>query len=258
MLSVLLVAAQFVSAQVLSDTLDIAILGDSNTWLGGDDCDKPKGWNTWFASEIRPRTCKSYARSGATWTNTSTTKMNVEENIGVLGDDNVIYNQIIRLRNELDSNRIRRPDLIIIAAGTNDAWFEDKRPNAFSLDKAYQWHSTEVSQQPSDYLTIQQSVSFGIHLLREMLPEAKIVLMTPMYTTAVSKSKIRQCGDIIEYCARQTDCFLIRQDKVSPVDSAKEKKRKNYTYDGTHTSIQGAKANGKILAGIIKKQYDIK
>ena len=56
--------------------IDVAILGDSNTWIGGDDCDKEKGWNKWFKDFFRPASCKSYARSGATWTNTEVTKAN--------------------------------------------------------------------------------------------------------------------------------------------------------------------------------------
>ena len=96
--------------------LHVVILGDSNTWIGGDDCDKPKGWNKWFVDEFRPLSCKSYARSGATWTNTSTTRENVVEDIAVLGNDNVIYNQIARLKRACDEGRQQTPDLIIIAA----------------------------------------------------------------------------------------------------------------------------------------------
>ena len=77
--------------------MHVVILGDSNTWIGGDDCDKPRGWNKWFADVFQPLSCKSYARSGATWTNTIQTRKNPDEDIAVLGNDNVIYNQIVRL-----------------------------------------------------------------------------------------------------------------------------------------------------------------
>ena len=60
--------------------LDVIIFGDSNTWYGGDNCDKPRGWNKWFKDAFQPATIKSYARSGATWTNTTTTKRNTQEN----------------------------------------------------------------------------------------------------------------------------------------------------------------------------------
>ncbi len=34
------------------DTTNVVMLGDSNTWLGGDSCDRPHGWPK---NAIRPR-----------------------------------------------------------------------------------------------------------------------------------------------------------------------------------------------------------
>ena len=82
--------------------LHIAILGDSNTWLGGDECDNQKGWNKWFKDILQPASCRSYARSGATWTHTTKTKRDTKENIGKLGKDNVIFNQVMRLKEAYD------------------------------------------------------------------------------------------------------------------------------------------------------------
>ena len=48
--------------------MHVVILGDSNTFIGGDQCDKPQGWNKWFKELANPLSCRSYARSGATWT----------------------------------------------------------------------------------------------------------------------------------------------------------------------------------------------
>ena len=117
---------------VAQKPLHVVILGDSNTWIGGDDCDQPQGWNKWFKDVFQPTTCKSYARSGATWTNTPQTHRNTLENIEVLGNDNVIYNQICRLQEAIDSGIQHTPQLILILAGTNDAWFTKARPMALS------------------------------------------------------------------------------------------------------------------------------
>ena len=103
MIAMMLMGYYYASAQeqdnsaVPHPTLHVVLLGDSNTWIGGDDCDKERGWNTWFKQLFQPASCKSYARSGATWTNTKVTKRNPKENIGNLGNDNVIYNQVVRL-----------------------------------------------------------------------------------------------------------------------------------------------------------------
>ncbi|MBQ5826020.1 MAG: hypothetical protein IIW46_00885, partial [Bacteroidaceae bacterium] len=66
--------------------LHVVLLGDSETAIGGDQCDQPRGWNKWFAEALQPASCRSYARSGSTWTNTIRTKLTREENIGILGD----------------------------------------------------------------------------------------------------------------------------------------------------------------------------
>ena len=92
-----------IAAIAAGDSLHVVILGDSNTWLGGDGCDKAQGWNKWFRDAFQPATCRSYARSGATWTNTPETRRNTQENIGVLGNDNVIYNQICRLEEAINN-----------------------------------------------------------------------------------------------------------------------------------------------------------
>lgn len=107
--------------------LHVVLLGDSNTFIGGDDCDKDRGWSKWFKERFSPSTCKSYARSGATWTNCSKTKINTEEYSEKLTDNNVIFNQVLRLIQATKEGNEPQPDLIMIMAGTNDAWFKSSR-----------------------------------------------------------------------------------------------------------------------------------
>ena len=85
----------------------VVILGDSNTSIGGDMCDNPKGWNKWFAEQFDSKSCRSYARSGATWTHTKSTRRNPEQNTGRLecgvayaGTEISIGDEITRLRHE--------------------------------------------------------------------------------------------------------------------------------------------------------------
>ena len=214
---------------------DVVIFGDSNTWLGGDDCTKPKGWNTWFREALQPRSCRSYARSGATWTQTPNTRRNTQENIGTIGDNNVIVNQIWRMDEAIREGHQPQPTLILIAAGTNDVWFKDKRPQAFE--------PTESSLQ-----TLQGIVTFNCLLLRQMCPEAQIVLITPMQTIQADTADIHRAGDIIEACGQQLQIPVIRLDRHSEVKSQNEKKAYKYTYDGTHTSELGARSNGNFIA----------
>ena len=238
------------------DSLDVVILGDSNTWLGGDDCSREKGWNTWFARLFPHRSCRSYARSGATWTNTLRTHRDLVEVTGRISDNNVIYNQVCRLIEACRQGTQPQPQLIIVAAGTNDAWFPDKRPQAFR-----QKHASELTSLPyplPDEMrrlpqTLAASVQYNCLLLRKHFPESRIVLLTPLQTTAVTEQKISETGNIIAEVGQLLSLPVVRQDKECCVKRATELKKPTYTYDGTHTNEQGAQKNGEILARLIQK-----
>lgn len=244
----------------LANDYHIVLLGDSNTSISGDDCDKPIGWGTWFKETFQPASIRSYARSGSTWTNTASTKYNVLENISILGNDNVVYNQVNRLKMAFDAGEQPVPDVIIVAAGTNDAWFMDRRPGAFSVDSA----SVGDIPLPSDscraneVLTLAESVLFSCGMLQSYFPTTKIILLTPMQTTVTDLSRIYTVGDIIQACANRLGIDCIRQDSTDFLDAIVEKKKKTKTSDGTHTNEFGAKQNGTLLASlvmnILKKQ----
>jgi lysophospholipase L1-like esterase len=237
------------------EPLHVVILGDSNTWIGGDDCDKPQGWNKWLKDVLQPTTCKSYARSGATWTNTSETRRNTKENIEVLGNDNVIYNQICRLQEAVDSGIQPTPQLILIMAGTNDAWFQKQRLQALSESQIHDCgHCTNHATCPHDsrpvnkILTLAESVCYGCGLLRTAYPEARIILLTPLQSVQAGSANITKAGDIIERCGQQMGLSVIRMDKEAGIDAAKEKVKHRLTTDGTHTSELGARQVGTFVA----------
>ncbi len=230
--------------------LNVVILGDSNTWIGGDDCDKPKGWNKWFADIFQPLSCKSYARSGATWTNTIHTRENTEENIAVLGNDNVIYNQIARLSKACEQGKQPEPQLIIIAAGTNDAWFVKKRPAVFkkTVDQAFASPQSLTSKKPHQVLTLAESVRYGCELLKQRFPKAQVILLTPLQALQPTKANLDKASDIIEQCGKRMGLKVVRQDRECCVRRNDEAKSKRYTTDGAHTSEEGARINGTYLA----------
>lgn len=237
-----------------NDSIHVAILGDSNTWLGGDQCDQPRGWNTWFRETFRPASCRSYARSGATWTNTVRTKSNPEENTAVLSDDNVAYNQIVRLKEACKSGAQPSPHIILIALGTNDAWFTKHRPGLFdtSPQQAFASDSTTIHRHPSAVLSLAESVRYGCEMLADALPDAQIILLTPMQSTSIPYDNIRRTGDIIEECANRISIPVIRLDKESAVSSLREKHEKRFTTDGTHTNEEGARRNGRFVANKVR------
>lgn len=240
--------------------MNVVILGDSNTWLGGDGCDRPRGWSKWFREVFSPAACRSYARSGATWTNTESTVCDVEENIDRLGDNNVIYNQINRLVKDVAEERQTSPDLILIAAGTNDVWFAGSRSGAFTktadeaFGDAYAGRSDVITgRDASAVLTLAESVRYGCEMLRAVFPAARIILLTPLQTTAVGLDVVRRAGDIIEGCGRRMGLGVIRQDGDNFVSRRQEMKRKRMTTDGTHTNGAGARNNGVRIARMVSE-----
>ena len=252
----LLITTQLANAQISHDTIDVAILGDSNTWLGGDDCTKPKGWNTYFKAEFKPKSCVSLARSGASWTHTPETVLNIEEYAAKPTPNNVIYNQIERLKTSVDSGKIASPNLIIIASGTNDGWFRAKLyPHLFetSAERAFNNRDSLAQISVNKIVTLAECVIFDCALLQKYFPEARVIMLSPMQTTAVPLSVINQIGDVIENCGKMMNVSVIRQDKVCCVKSADERVKKVNTYDGTHTSQVGAQKNGKVIALEISK-----
>lgn len=232
-------------------SVHIAILGDSNTWLGGDECDKPQGWTYWLCEQLKPASCHSYARSGATWTHTSATKRNVWEYTEKISDDNVIFNQICRLQEAVEIGSQPLPQMVIIAAGTNDAWFTQKRPKALDiLSDNITKHATNgfTDLPPNEMLTLADAVMYDCELLQNSFPKSSIVFLTPMQSTAVSAGKICAVSDILEGVAQQVSAEVIRMDKESCVRSNQEKEHHLYTYDGTHTNEKGACRNGYYIA----------
>lgn len=241
--------------------INVVMLGDSNTWIGGDDCDNEKGWNKWFKDFFQPASCKSYARSGATWTNTSRTKQNIKEDIAVLGDDNVVYNQIMRLRQAVKDGIQVVPDLIIIAAGTNDAWFQNKRPLVFNDTAEDVFLSADnpiTDMEVNKVTTLAKSVRYACELLMESFPDAQIVLLTPLQCTATKLEYIHKAGDIIEECGRRMSISVIRQDYQGCVNRTQELRARRFTSDGTHTNAEGARRNGLFIANQITALLQIR
>ena len=244
--TVIIAWAQPVSTQ---QAPHVAILGDSNTWMGGDDCSGDEAWPLWFKQRYPTASCRSYARSGATWTNTPRTELNTAEDTALLADNNVIFNQVYRL---IEAHSAQ---LIIIATGVNDAWFNDMRPDAFTLspqdaslrrDWSYLYDRT-----PDQVLTLAESIAYDCHLLQQAFPEASIVLVTPAHTIEVKPWVINTVGAIITATATRLRIYSLNLGLISPINHYDEKKHFTYTSDGTHTNTLGAQAHGEIIAKYI-------
>ena len=208
----------------------VVMLGDSNTFIGGDDCDKPQGWNKWFRELVNPLTCRSYARSGATWTETPKTVYDIEEYTEVLSDNNVISNQVNRLVMEACVMKTQPvPDLILIMAGTNDLWFADKRPEP-----------------------LPKYIRKNCEVLADSFPQARIVLITPPPFTKVPMDVQHQAADAIAQCGQSMGLTVIRLDKAQQLLPPYRLVRRGYLKDGVHTTAKGAKVLGSYIYDRLK------
>ncbi|MBR1732458.1 MAG: SGNH/GDSL hydrolase family protein [Alloprevotella sp.] len=240
-------AAQPSPAGRVARSGQVVLLGDSNIWLAGDSCDRPHGWPAWFVKELEPEGARSFARSGATWTSTPATTRNPQEYTEVLGDDNVIYNQVVRLCMAVDCGVQPAPQTIIIGAGTNDTWFRKRRPQVFAQTVADAFASTAAGT-PAKALTLAAAVRYNCGLLREAFPGARIVLLTPLQSAAIPEADIRRAAGIIEGCAGRLGAYCIRLDGDDCLDSSRERMQNVYTTDGTHTNTAGAQRVGRHVA----------
>lgn len=244
-----LIPAITIAQGSVNKRLNVVILGDSNTSIGGDDCNIPKGWTKWFCERFNPASCRSYARSGATWSHTVSTIYDVEENTGKLSDHNVIYNQINRLKQAVKQGRQVIPDVILIAAGTNDAWFQQRRPKAFTktVEQVFDNQDAFITERtPQTVLSLAEVIRYDCELLMEAFPEAQIVLLTPIQSVATND--IGKVSDIIAECGHMMSLSVIRQNFGSSIYRVREKVQHKYTSDGTHTTELGARRNGYFIA----------
>ena len=179
----------------------------------------------------KPLSCRSYARSGATWTHTPNTVYDIEENTGVLSDNNVIYNQVNRLLKETGEEKTQpTPDLILIMAGTNDLWFASKRPEPLA-----------------------KYIRQNCETLGTAFPKARIILITPPPFTRVPMATQHQAAAEIEQCAQAMHLSVIRLDRAKPLLPAKKLIKRGYSKDGVHTTEKGAKVLGHYIYEQVQK-----
>ena len=232
---------------------DIAVLGDSMTWIGGDSCENSRGWTHHFVESAKPSTMTIYARSGATWTNTIRTQGDTTEYSEVITDENVIYPQSLRLINDVTNGHKQAPAMVIIYAGANDAWFAARRPGIFD-------NHLKGGKKPSECRSLATSISLVCDTLSRALPHSRIVMVTPVEMSKVSAAEIRRVSDIIEREAANHGIVTLRADKDLPIKHDIEKRNDNgvkrYTTDGVHTNEAGARLIGNYLSEEIKHIYN--
>lgn len=225
---------------------NVALLGDSMTWIGGDSCDKERGWSCHFRRLASPASVRVYARSGATWTNAPGTKVDTVAFYDVLHDDNVLYTQAVRLLADVGSGKISTPDIVILYAGANDAWFSAKRNGIFVPGKMTADGSLPVS--------LAGSVSAVCGMIRDRLPGTRMILITPAQMTKAPASAVERVSAVIDSVGQAMGIEVIRTDRNGPIKASVERGRpRRLTSDGIHTNPEGAAALAHFFIEEIEK-----
>lgn len=195
----------------------VAALGDSNTWIGGDGCDQARGWTYWLA-RLMPAQVRSYARSGATWSHAPGSRPDPAEYAEVITPSNVVTSQVMRL---VADSASAAPDIIVCAAGVNDAWFRDRRPGALEGEVA-------------------GAVAEDCRRLRAAFPGALLVLVTPPRCGKVSDA---DTGILAGEIARSAPegAAVVRGD-LDPGF-----KEEGMTSDGVHLTPKGARRLAELI-----------
>lgn len=225
----------------------VAFLGDSNLWIGGDDCSDSTAWTYRMLREIGAAKARSFARSGATITNTRLTPADTTHYTELLNDTNTFYNQALRLNGAIASGYFPRPSLIIIYGGSNDAWFASRRPELWDGDSDSDPEVTATTM-PADATTLSRSLRLVAALLNVSNPEAEIVVVGPPFMTKTSRKTISAVTDIMEAEASRMGLRMVRLDNDSLINPDKEKIRFSLTRDGVHTNPDGARRLGSYVA----------
>ena len=168
-----------------------------------------------------------------------------------LSDNNVVLNQVLRLIKDTKELRCSKPDYIFVMAGTNDAWFQNKRPQLFS--ESVQDVFTLKNKKHQQALSLARTVKLDCELLQKNFPKSKIILVTPMFTTQASTNLISKVSDVISACGEYLNINVIRLDTINLINPLQERNKLTYTLDGTHTNSSGAERVGDYIAKKIKE-----
>lgn len=226
-----------------------ALLGDSMTWIGGSDCDRPCGWTATFREEAGCSAIDVYARSGATWTNTAATRVDTEFYSELLHDDNVVFNQAQRLINAVHADSLLRPDIIILYAGANDAWFASRRPGLFNCEESY----VAPDDAPSSATTLAGSVTLVCSRLNRAFPDATLLLVTPVEMAQAPAARTARVAEIIDSVGRSMDVAVVRADTLSGISRLNElREPRRHTTDGAHTNAAGAVAISRCILSALR------
>ena len=223
---------------VIKANENIVFLGDSITAATNENDYVVK-----ILEKIKFNNVLRLARSGATWTNTAETVYDITSNGGSTTPDNVIWNQINKLKHRTDNEEFPIPTTIFISAGTNDFG----RPKG-TYSTAFT--GTILDKNANTITDLYKAIRFNIELLLSYYPNVRILLATPIQRGIADNSTIFEIGNIIQECSNTLSIKNYRQDREVGIYGYNEVNQDIFLYDNLHPNVAGA---NKIADYISKK-----
>lgn len=247
------------------------VLGDSITWLNISSTPN-RGWLTHFLQRLTFASHKNYAYSGATLSNYSDSSVNISGYWGSPDKDNIVFNQVKRMINDIQNNNMPVPDYIIIAAGCNDTYMFNTTSSSFAERHAQISHllddtakdifeagndttSYYTTKTPAQCNTLAKALRLIGDAIISVCPHAQVIITTPLQSAYFTESQQKQVSQLIEDCAEYLSWNVINQGKDGGISRLQESKGYVMTYDGTHTSELGAEYLGGFLAARVKSIF---
>lgn len=221
--------------------LNIVMIGDSITWMGGDNCDDEDGWTYWFKQKANPKSCRSYAVSGATlcyqpsWQTQNDAYMQLQRIISDKGEG-------------MYPNGI---DLVFVAMGTNDLGNSSAKYSV-TAEEEFNNATTYANYTQQDLTSFAKAIRYLCEQLYVNFPNVQIVFLSPQQRSNFNTSMLLTMGDFIESCTDYLSVNTIRLDKHCGTYHTRECVENHKLIDGTHTSQLGARENGYFIYNRVK------
>lgn len=223
---------------------NVVLMGDSIT----DNVDDYGWWVDIIPEYVEFQSLKNYACGFARWTLASGTTENLTTHKHEAASWNVIWNQVNRLKADVDSGATAIPDVILILAGTNDVSLNQ---NFGTIETAFDGESI-LDKSFADIATMAQSIRYTCEYIRSLYPYAQVILATPMQRPGQSESSTAwQCRDIIIGCARNLSLCVIDQMAELGVYGFGESTDPVYLGDWVHPNRT---TGSRLIARFIAKQ----
>ena len=181
---------------------NVVLMGDSIT----DNKDDHGWWVDMITDYVTFDSLNNYACGYARWTLASDTVEDLTTHNHVAASWNVIWNQVNRLKKDVNNGTVSVPDVIVVFAGTNDVTLGQTMG---SVETAFDGADI-LSKSFANIANMAQSIRYTCEYIKSLYPDTQIILATPLQRKDKTAAAW-QCRDVIIGCAKNLSLKVIDQ-----------------------------------------------